>query len=114
MDEMVNTFLLAGDKVILEMHFRRPRCTYSACGPFIRSKEQRLHDVFIKTNYKELVFSMTWLKEILKICLKKQLLIKHCVIKHLTLLKVKNKIDIKEVVLQWFIDFPMKKLLVVL
>ena len=50
MDEIVNTFLLAGDKVILEMHFRRPRFTYSACGPFTRSKEQRLHDVFIKTN----------------------------------------------------------------
>ena len=39
MDEIVNTFLLAGDKDILEMHFRRPRFTYSACGPFNRSKE---------------------------------------------------------------------------
>ena len=27
MDEIVKTFLLGGDKVILEMHFRRPRFT---------------------------------------------------------------------------------------
>ena len=57
---------------------------------------------------------MTWLIEILKICLEKTTADKSCVIKHLTLLKVRNKMDIKEAVLQWFIDFSMKKLLVVL
>ena len=33
MNEIVNKFLLAGDKSILEMHLRQPGFTYSACGP---------------------------------------------------------------------------------
>ena len=41
-------------------------------------------------------------------------LIKYCVIKHLILLKIRNMMDIKEVFLQWFINFLIKKLLVVL
>ena len=32
MNEMVKTFLLAGDKVMPEMHLKQPRFTYSACG----------------------------------------------------------------------------------
>ena len=57
---------------------------------------------------------MTWLREILKIYLEEQLLIKYYVIKHLILLKIQNKMDIKKVWLQWFISFSIKNLKVVL
>ena len=32
MNEIVNKFLLAGDKFMPEMHLRQPGFTYSACG----------------------------------------------------------------------------------
>ena len=34
MNDIINKFLLAGDKVTPEMHFKQPGFTYSACGPF--------------------------------------------------------------------------------
>ena len=40
MNETVNTFLLAGDKFMPEMHLKQPEFTYSACGPFIKIKER--------------------------------------------------------------------------
>ena len=38
MNVIVNKLLLAGDKLILKMHLRQPGFTYSACGPFAKSK----------------------------------------------------------------------------
>ena len=40
MNEIVNTFLLAGDKLIPEMHLKEPGFTYSACGRFTKNKER--------------------------------------------------------------------------
>ena len=40
MKEIVNIFLLAGDKFMPEMHLKQPRFTYSACGPFTKNKER--------------------------------------------------------------------------
>ena len=40
MNEIVNKFLLRGDKFIPEMHLRQPGFTYSACGAFIKNKEK--------------------------------------------------------------------------
>ena len=37
MKEIVNKFLLAGEKFEPEMHLRQPGFTYSACGPFKRN-----------------------------------------------------------------------------
>ena len=39
MNEVVNKFLLAGDKFMPEMHLKLPVFTYSACGPFTKNKE---------------------------------------------------------------------------
>ena len=57
MIEIVNKFLLAGDKFMSEMNLRQPGFTYSACGLFTKNKEeyknlkkQKIHDIFIKTN----------------------------------------------------------------
>ena len=40
MNETVNKFLLAGDKLLPEVHLKQPGFTYSACGPFTKSKER--------------------------------------------------------------------------
>ena len=40
MNEIVNKFLLVGDKFMPEMHWRQPGFTYSACGPFTKNKER--------------------------------------------------------------------------
>ena len=39
MNEIVNKFLLAGDKFMPEIYLRQPGFTYSACGPFTKNKE---------------------------------------------------------------------------
>ena len=39
MNELVNKFLLAGDRFMPEMHLRQPRFIYSVCGPFTKNKE---------------------------------------------------------------------------
>ena len=40
MNEIINKFLLAGDKFIPEMHLRQPGFFFSACGPFTKKKER--------------------------------------------------------------------------
>ena len=40
MNEIVNKFLLAGDKFMLEMHLKQTGFTYSACGSFTTNKER--------------------------------------------------------------------------
>ena len=40
MNEIINKFLLVGDKFMPEMHLRQPGFTYSACGPFTKNKER--------------------------------------------------------------------------
>ena len=71
---MVNTFLLAGDKCMPEMHLKQPGFTYSACERFNKSKEriqnlkkQEIQNIFTQMNQIMLVFSMKWLIVILKI-----------------------------------------------
>ena len=39
MNELVNTFLLAGDNFMPEMHLRQLGYRYSPCGPFTKNKE---------------------------------------------------------------------------
>ena len=40
MNKVINKFLLAGDKFMLEMHLRQHRFVCSACGSFTRHKER--------------------------------------------------------------------------
>ena len=60
MNEIVNKFLLAGDKFV-------PYSAYSACGPFTKNllkdefknlKKQEIQCIFIKMNPIRLVFNM--------------------------------------------------------
>ena len=74
MNEIVNRFLLTGETFMPEIHLRRPGLTYSVCGPFTlekertqKSKETGICDIFIKTNYVNIVFDITLLMGISKI-----------------------------------------------
>ena len=40
MNNVINKFLLVGDKFMPEMHLRQFQFVYSACGPFTRHKER--------------------------------------------------------------------------
>ena len=40
MNEIINKFLLVGDKFMPEMHLRQPGFTYSACGWLTKNKER--------------------------------------------------------------------------
>ena len=40
MNDIINKFLLAGDKFMPEMHLRQPQFTYSACGPLKKPKQR--------------------------------------------------------------------------
>ena len=40
MNEIVNKFLLIGDKFMPEMHSKQPGFTQSVCGPFTKNKER--------------------------------------------------------------------------
>ena len=40
MNEIVNKFLLVGDKFMPEMHLKQPEFPHSACGQFTKSKER--------------------------------------------------------------------------
>ena len=47
MNEIINRFLLVGDKFMPEMHLRQPGFTHSACGPFTKNEERT--DKFMMT-----------------------------------------------------------------
>ena len=72
-NEIVNKFLLAGDKFLPEMHLKQPGFNCTACGPFTKNKEsiQKFTEtgdtIFTKINLIRLVFDMIYLMEILKI-----------------------------------------------
>ena len=36
MNNIINKFLLTGDKFMLELHLKQPGLSYSTCGPFTR------------------------------------------------------------------------------
>ena len=51
MNEIVNKFLLVGDKFMSEMHLRQPGFTYSAGGALFKDlKKQEILVTFTKTN----------------------------------------------------------------
>ena len=74
MNEIVNKFLLAGDKFMPGMHLKQPGFTYSACGPFTKNKEriqkikkQEIQAILTKMNLIKHAFNTIWYMVILKI-----------------------------------------------
>ena len=54
MNDIINRFLLAGDKFMPEMYLRQPEFTYSACGPFTKSKKRI--QKFKQTRYSRYIY----------------------------------------------------------
>ena len=54
MNDIINKFLLVGDKFMPEMHLRQPGFTYSACGPFTKNKERI--ERFLKNGNTEFIY----------------------------------------------------------
>ena len=54
MNEIINKFLLVGDKFMPEMHLKQPGFTYSACGPFTKNKERI--EKFMQTGSTDFVY----------------------------------------------------------
>ena len=115
MNEIVNTFLLAGDKSMPEMHLKQPGFSYSACGPFIKNKER------IKKFKETGDISYIYKDELDKACFQHDMASgdfkdlarrtasdKVLRVKHLILLKILNMMDIKEALLLWFSNFFIK------
>ena len=74
MNNIINKFLLAGDKFMPEIHLRQPQFVHSACGPFTRHKEriknlnkQVILVIFIEMILIKLVFNTILLMQIIKI-----------------------------------------------
>ena len=67
MNEIVNKFLLTGDKFMPEMHLRQPRFTYSACGSFTKNKEGT--ENFMKTGMTDFIYK----NELDKACLQHEM-----------------------------------------
>ena len=40
MNDIINKFLLEGDKFMPEMRLKQPQFTYSTCGPFTKHKQR--------------------------------------------------------------------------
>ena len=54
MNEVINKFLLAGDKFMPEMHLRQPGFTNSAWGPFAKNKERI--EKFMRTGNTDFIY----------------------------------------------------------
>ena len=68
MKEIINKFLLAGDKYMPEMYLRQPGFTYNACGPFTKNKERIKK--FMQTGNTSFIIKMSSIKLVFSmICL---------------------------------------------
>ena len=105
-----------------EMHLRQPEFTYSACGPFIKSKKRKK----IQRNRRLKMSIYIYQNKLGKFCLQhdmasrgfKDLNRRTCANrvlrdKAVNIAKDSNMLDIKKVLLQLLINFLIKKLLVV-
>ena len=89
-------------------YLRQPEFKSNSSGRFTRSKEKILKFrmtgesiyIFMKTNYIQFGFSMTWLMETLRTGPEKQLLITCCMMKNLILTKIQIMLDINKGLLQ--------------
>ena len=62
MNEIMNKFLLVGDKLMPEMHLKQPGFSYSACGLFTKNKQRM--EKFMKTGNTNFIYK----NELDKVC----------------------------------------------
>ena len=118
MNEIINKFLLVGDKFMTEMHLKQPGFTYSACGPF--TKNNKRIEKFMKTRNTDFIYK----NELDRACFQHDMaygkskdLEKRTQsdkvlreLKHLKLQNILSMMVIKEDQLLWFTNFLIKNL----
>ena len=62
MNQIVNKYLVVGDKFMPEMDLKQPSLIYSACDPFTKNKERIEH--FIQTGNTDFIYK----NELDKVC----------------------------------------------
>ena len=99
-----------------EMHLKQTGFTYSASIPFTKNKEriQKFKETedsqcIYQDEQDKASFQDDMANGDFKDLTRRKLLIKYCVIKHLILLKILNMMDINADLLQWSINFFIKK-----
>ena len=109
MNEIVNKFLLVGDKFMPEMYLKQPGFTYSACGQFTKNKEriQKFKEtVDTSYNYKNKLDNACFQHDMaygdFKDLKRRTFSDKSLRVKHLILLKILNMIGIDGGLLLWF------------
>ena len=121
MNAIVNKLLSAGDKLMPEMHLKQLGFTYNTCGPFTKNKER------IKKLKEKGDSRYIYQNEVNKACYQHDIAygdfkdlsrstIADKVLhdKAFYVAKIPNVMDINVDLLQWFINFLIKKLQVVL
>ena len=121
MNEIINKLLLVGHKLVPEMHLRDAGLTYSACRPCTKNKEKT--QKFKRTGDSRFIYQ----NKLNKVCFEHDMAYGDCkdlprrtapdkVLrdKAFNIAKIQNMTDVKEVLLQWFLNFLLKSLLVVL
>ena len=118
MNEIINKFLLVGDKFMTEMHLKQPGFTYSACDPF--TKNNKRIEKFMKTGNTDFIYK----NELDRACFQHDMaygkskdLEKRTQsdkvlreLKHLKLQNILSMMVIKEDQLLWFTNFLIKNL----
>ena len=121
MNEMISKFLLAGDKFMPEMNLRQAGFTYIAWGPFTKKKERTQKPketgdskYIYQNEIDEACFQhdMAYKDFKVKGFLELELPNKYYMIKHFILLNIQNIMDVNADLLEWFINFSIKSLLV--
>ena len=120
MNEIVNTFLLAGAAFMTELHLQQPGFPYSACGPFTKNKER------IKKIKEAGESRYVYQNELEKACFQHGMPCgdfkdlnrgtaadKVLRDKAFNMVKIQSMMDISLEFLQWFIIFLIRKILVV-
>ena len=115
MNEIVNKFLLAGDKFMPEMHLKQPGFTYSACGPSTKNKEriQKFKETgdtnyIYKSKLDKACFRHDMAYGYFKDLKRRTASDKVLRDKAFDIAKILNMMDIKEELLLWFIEFLIK------
>ena len=119
MNEIVNKFLLEGDKVISEMHLRQPGSTYSASGPFTKNKERiqkfketRGSQYIYKNELEKVSFQHNMADGDFKDLTRRTASDRILRDKAFNIAKSPKYMDINVDLLQWFINFLIEKYLV--
>ena len=119
MKETTNQFSLVGDKFMLEIQLRQPGFSFSVCRLFSKNKEpiQKFKETggsnhIYQNKLDKVCFQHDMVYEDFKYLPKRTIADKISHDKAFRLLKIQRMMDVKMDLVQWFINFSIKILLI--